>query len=73
MISAEIGFSAELSGSIKKTIGRSQIGPNVILPVFSFWKQDSFFPQETDSKGRNKWFKGIGVGLSYVYKLSKND
>lgn len=65
------GFSTELSSSIMKSFRRSQIGLSIIVPVFSYWKQDNIFPQERNNSGRNKLFNGFGVGFVCSFPLTQ--
>lgn len=63
--------SINLNASILKKIRRINIGPSLILPVFDIWKTDYAFPEETNSTSRNKWLRGIGLGISCNYSLIK--
>ena len=65
------GFSANLNAGLQKKFGKISMGPAILLPVYNIWKQDKIFPQEEDSKSRNKWLRGFGVGISLNYSLSK--
>jgi hypothetical protein len=49
---------------------KMKIGPVLILPVFDAWKKDDVFREES-SAYRNKWFKGIGLGVSCNFLLNK--
>lgn len=67
------GFSANVFVGASKRIGRVKIGPSVIVPVFDVWMQDEAFPGEDNLKSRNKWFHGIGAGITcnYLLKIKK--
>ena len=61
------GHSVTLDFSLLKQIKETQIGPILILPVFDNWKKDNVFPGESNSENRNKWFNGIGFGISFNF------
>ncbi len=61
------GHSVTINFSLLKQIKETQIGPILILPVFDNWKKDSIFPGENSSEYRNKWFNGIGFGISFNF------
>jgi hypothetical protein len=63
------GFSTNLHAGIVKRIGKFNLGPSFIIPIFNTWKQDETFPEEDNANSRNKWLRGIGVGLSFNYSL----
>jgi len=63
------GFSGSVSVSIAKKWKDFSAGPVLILPVFDYWKKDNIFFDETNSGGRNKWFRGVGIGISCNYSL----
>ena len=65
------GFSANLNAGLQKKIGKISIGPTIHLPIYDIWKQDEVFPQEENGKSRNKWFRGLGVGITCNYSLTK--
>jgi hypothetical protein len=62
------GFTAKLYAGMLFKIGRIRIGPDVLVPLFSLWKQDVIFGEE-NSASRNKWLRGIGAGLSCNYQI----
>lgn len=66
------GLATQLNLSVLKKVGKINIGPSLIVPVFDLWKQDAIFPTETNSGKRNKWFRGFGVGMKAIYSLQKN-
>jgi len=65
------GFSADLNASLQKKMGKINLGPTFSFPIYNLWKQDEVFPQEENRKARNKWFSGVGIGLTCNYSLSK--
>lgn len=66
------GSSVYISIGFLKKFEGFHVGPSFILPLFDTWKTDAVFPRETDSGSRNKWLRGIGVGISLNYSLHKN-
>ncbi|MBX2930813.1 MAG: hypothetical protein KF781_02565 [Chitinophagaceae bacterium] len=69
------GFSATSSVGLLKTYNKITIGPVIILPIHDIWQKDGIFPEawnvaENLSSQRNKWFKGIGAGISFQYSLA---
>lgn len=66
------GSSVYISIGFLKKFEGVHVGPSFILPLFDTWKTDAIFPRETDSGSRNKWLRGIGVGISLNYSLHKN-
>jgi len=65
------GFGISTYAGIQKEVGRFQFGPALKVPIFNLWKQDSVFPFEQNSKSRNKWLNGIGLGITCKYSLTK--
>ena len=70
------GLSGNASVALLKSIGRISVGPSIVLPIYDIWKQDQVFPKsdgvhESNSSTRNKWFGGIGLGVSINYSLTK--
>ncbi len=65
------GLSAELGIGLVKQFKQLSIGPKIQIPVFSNWRTDKTFPNETNSGSRSKWFNGVGVGISCNYSLKK--
>lgn len=70
------GLSSVIELGLLKKIRQINIGPVLILPVYDMWKQDNVFPKngnsaESNSDERHKWFRGIGVGISCNYSLTK--
>lgn len=63
------GFSANLNAGLQKKFDKISIGPTIFLPIYDIWKQDKIFPQEENTKSRNKWFRGFGVGISCNYSI----
>lgn len=51
------------------SIGKLKFGPIINLPVYTIWKTDAFFPDESNSDTRNKWLNGWGVGVSVSYRI----
>lgn len=64
------GVEAGLHCSLLKTTGRCRYGPALLLPVYSLWKTDDVFANETNTGSRSKWLKGVGAGLSFCYSLT---
>jgi hypothetical protein len=58
------GHSILIMPSLLKRFQNFQIGPSLLIPVFDTWKKDKVFPGEIESENRNKWFRGIGLGIS---------
>lgn len=67
------GVSVNVYTGLQKSFSKISIGPTLIIPVFSLWKQDEIFPQELNNDSRTKWLKGIGVGITCNYSLTKNN
>lgn len=65
------GISTNIYTGVQQKLGRINIGPTFILPVYANWKQDSVFPIEQNNKNRNKWLRGFGIGVSCTYSLTK--
>jgi hypothetical protein len=65
------GSSVNINASLLKKFTKISIGPSIIIPVFELWKTDETFFEETNSGSRNKWFRGIGLGISCNYSLTK--
>lgn len=65
------GFSTNIYTGLQKKFKKVNIGPTLILPVYTNWKQDNVFPLEENNKSRNKWLRGIGVGITIIYSLKK--
>jgi hypothetical protein len=65
------GILANACSSLQKKFNKISIGPTLIVPVFSSWKQDELFPQETNYGNRSKWLKGVAVGLACTFYLTK--
>ena len=65
------GFSANAQIAVHKKWNRMSVGPQLILPIYDSWKQDAVFPDETNSKFRNKWSRGIGIGINFLYNIEK--
>lgn len=63
------GSMGMLYFNVLKKINKIKIGPSLIIPVLDVWKTDETFQEETSSNSRNKWFKGIGFGISINYSL----
>ena len=60
------GSSFTIDMGIITQLGHRSIKPYLIVPVYDIWKTDATF-QETNSGNRSKWFKSIGVGLSFIF------
>lgn len=67
------GLSAWIEIGLLKKINKFTIGPKLQIPVFTNWKTDETFPNETNSASRSKWLRGIGFGLSFNYSLTKKN
>jgi len=65
------GFAFNMSASLQKNFGKLIIGPTIGLPILRSWKQDMVFPGEQNNKSRNKWLKGIGVGITMSLRLAQ--
>lgn len=57
--------------SFLRQSGKVEFGPRIIVPFFDSYKQDNFFPSENFSRNRSKWLRGLGLGISCAYSLSK--
>jgi hypothetical protein len=66
------GFSANINTAITKRIGKIYIGPSLIIPVYSQWRQDEEFHHEVNGY-RNKWLRGIGFGVTFNYSLTNKN
>jgi len=64
-----LGWFAGIDIGLIKDYKQFSVGPRIKLPVFSHLRTDSTFPNETNSGYRNQLFSGIGLGLSFTYKL----
>lgn len=58
------GLSTNVHAGVLKRIGKVNIGPSFILPVFDTWKMDEIFLKEKSSGSRDKWLRGFGVGIT---------
>lgn len=65
------GSSGILYLNLVKKIKQVSLGPSFVIPVFDIWKTDATFQEETNNDTRNKWFNGIGIGISFNYSLPK--
>jgi len=65
------GFSANVFVGLQKELKKFKIGPSLEIPIFSMWKKDKKFPQETNNDNRRKWLKGWGIGVTYTFPLTK--
>ena len=70
-VSRYFGFSTDLYVGIQKKYGKITISPIMILPIYTNWKQDKIFPQEDNNKHRNKWLRGVGIGIIFSRSLTK--
>lgn len=66
------GFGTELNLGVLKEMGKTQIGPSIIIPVYNSWNQDSIFPTESNSQIRSKWFRGFGLSFKITYTIKNN-
>jgi hypothetical protein len=66
-----LGISTNLTAGIIKQVGRLQIGPSLILPIYDTWKKDPVFLEENYDGGKHKWLNGIGVGIVCNISLHK--
>lgn len=66
------GFSALVCAGLQRRAGNFALGPQLILPVYDRLSTDEVFPKET-SEGNppSKWFRGIGLGFTCNYLLTK--
>ncbi|MDP3915859.1 MAG: hypothetical protein Q8R96_19200 [Bacteroidota bacterium] len=69
-IRRNFGLSANLSASLLKKLGKISLGPAIIIPVYDRWKTDETFTDEAESDSRNKFLRGIGLGISCNYSLT---
>jgi len=64
-------------GIEKEQAKKIQLIPKLLIPIADIWHEDKVFPSETPgtfenpSSQRNKWFRGIGFGISCNYSLAK--
>jgi hypothetical protein len=65
------GLGANFQVGLLKKIGKINIGPSLIIPIYDKWKQDNVFPTEINFENRNKWLNGIGAGIICNYSLNK--
>ncbi|MBX3257966.1 MAG: hypothetical protein KF862_27795 [Chitinophagaceae bacterium] len=65
------GTSVTGQFSFLRQSGKLMFGPRIIVPFFDSYKQDDFFPSENVSLNRNKWLRGVGLGISCSYALKK--
>jgi hypothetical protein len=63
------GYSVNLTAGIQKQVKCFLIGPTIILPVYDRWKKDEKFG-ENDNEHREKWFNGIGLGITISKDLN---
>lgn len=63
------GSSGILFFNLIKRMKQLNVGPSIIIPVFDFWKTDASFQEEKNNDYRNKWFNGIGLGISFNYSF----
>jgi len=70
-ISRYFGLSFIANAGLQKNFGRFNLGPTIHLPIFSSWKQDAIFPHEENNDSRSKWLRGIGIGFTCAYPLTK--
>ena len=66
------GFSAMAYVGLQRRAGNFSFGPQLILPQYDRLSTDEVFPKET-SEGNppSKWFRGIGLGFTCNYVLTK--
>lgn len=65
------GLSFIGNAGLQKNFGRFNLGPTINFPIFSSWKQDAIFPHEENNDSRSKWLRGIGIGFTCAYPLTK--
>lgn len=61
-----IAQSADINISMLKQYNKFQIGPRLILPVFTHLKKDDVF-RETNGGFTSKWFSGLGLGGCIIF------
>lgn len=64
------GYSVLFTGSFQKKIGKINMGPVILIPVYDAWKKDKNFPQEMDNGNRSKSFTGFGIGFTFNIPLN---
>jgi hypothetical protein len=70
-INRYFGFGSEFQIGLLKKIGKINVGPSLIVPIYDTWKQDNIFPTEINSNNRNKWLRGFGFGIICNYSITK--
>ncbi len=65
------GFLSNISLGFYKRFGRYSIGPSLVLPIYDSWKKDPIFLEENYDGGKNKWFNGIGIGITAKISLQQ--
>jgi hypothetical protein len=70
---SSFGLSVNLSASLVKELGRFQVGPSLILPVYDSWQKDAVFLETDYNGGKNKWLNGIGLGVVCNILLHKKN
>jgi hypothetical protein len=63
------GYSVNLIAGIQKQLKSFSIGTSIIIPIYDRWKKDEKFG-ENENEGRNKWFNGIGLGVTLSKELN---
>ena len=68
------GFSAIACVGLHRSAGKFSFGPQLIIPVYDRLTTDNVFPKET-SEGNppSKWFRGIGLGFTCNYLLTRKN
>lgn len=65
------GILAGFDIGLMKSFKQLNIGPKIKLPVLASLKTDDTFANEDGADHRNTWFSGVGLGVSFNYKLNK--
>lgn len=64
------GILTSLDIGLIKNYRKFKIGPELKIPILTSLKTDVIFPNETGSEFRNRWFGSMGIGISFIYKLT---
>lgn len=71
-----VGSDFSLQLGFSKQIGRLQVSPIFMAPIYTTWALDDAFPKdaissEDPNSNKSKWFGGYGMGLRIGYLLTK--
>ena len=64
-----MGAFGNVDASFMWRRGRMSVGPRMRVPVYSTLRTDDRFPDENGKDFRQRWFSGVGGGISFVYQL----